>query len=424
MSNQKTKTTSKIELQGTLEGAKDSINKATKKLDVKQVFSVLDAEEVYSKFSEETKLRLEQTYLSKVSLNSSQSTERKTGKELYKTEFVNLTPDMAIYILANRNKRNRSIGRDFVKKLYREMVSGRWVGANGQSISIDWNGDLVDGQHRLCAVYNSNLPFVEVNFVSGLDPESFTTIDQGKKRSFTDHLQYEYDIVSKLGMEKATGDRVKSVSSWMQSLSKSFSGYGTLVHPEQFRLEDKIHNNPQRDMASLVNRMILSKPKVVEIVRWYEEATMDLNKRFFLLNKNGQKTTLGRASSIPIALMEYALIDKNKAHHFLHRLYSPFATDKHGVDQPLPFDNPIQRFREKWMSGCSSMIGNASALTHCYHVLVRHCMAHYFGETTSRLLSPKQGGKVVKGFQKNWARLLTHKGLFWPQSWEESKNEL
>tara|TARA_Y100000004_G_scaffold138479_1_gene157056 strand:- start:277 stop:1545 length:1269 start_codon:yes stop_codon:yes gene_type:complete len=422
MKEQKLAKIVKSEVQGTFEGVKDSLNKASEKLESNEVYSVADAKKVYSKFDEETKAKLEELYLKRVSLRSSIPSgihlmwekEGTINKKLYKTEFVDLTPQMAIYILANCNSKNRSIGRDFVKKLYKEMTSGQWIGTNGQSISINWDGDLVDGQHRLCAIYNSGLPSVEVNLVSGVNPDSFVTIDQGKKRSFTDHLQYEFDIVELLDMQKATANRIKLASSWIQQLAKSFAGYSILNPARTFRLEDRPFNNEQRDIASLVDKMVLSKPKVIEIIKWYEKQTMKLNKTYPLFNKNKRPTKLSRSSGIPIALMEYAMIDKDKSNDFLHKLYSPI--DDKGEE--LKSDHPTKRFRDKFLSGCSSLIGNAVSTHYCYNVLVRHCMAHYFEETTARLLSPKQGGKTSTGFKKSWARILNQKDLTWPKSWE------
>jgi hypothetical protein len=66
----------------------------------------------------------------------------------------------------------------------------------GDSIRFDWNGDLVDGQHRLVALqqYGEPLEFV---VVEGLDPESAVVIDTGKSRSAG-------DAVSLMGVGYAT----------------------------------------------------------------------------------------------------------------------------------------------------------------------------------------------------------------------------
>jgi len=98
-------------------------------------------------------------------------------------ELERITPfDAAKYLEANRS--NRPISRSIVDSYVGAMLAGEWL-VNGESIKFDWNGELVDGQHRLAAIVKAKTAqwfFV----VRELDPEVFKTLDTGRKRSASD----------------------------------------------------------------------------------------------------------------------------------------------------------------------------------------------------------------------------------------------
>ena len=100
-----------------------------------------------------------------------------------KTEIMNITPDMAIEMLS-RNSANRKLRDDRVKLYAKQMKEGKWH-LTGQSITFAEDGQLLDGQHRLWAVIESNctVPFVVVT-----DAEVAPTYDCGLPRSLSDRL--------------------------------------------------------------------------------------------------------------------------------------------------------------------------------------------------------------------------------------------
>lgn len=93
-----------------------------------------------------------------------------------------ITPKVAEEFL-NHNPHNRSLRQKHIDFLSREMATGNWKVA--EPIIIDWNGNLVDGQHRLWAVINADVT-VDMLVVRGVDPEVFSVIDQGLLRSIGD----------------------------------------------------------------------------------------------------------------------------------------------------------------------------------------------------------------------------------------------
>lgn len=93
---------------------------------------------------------------------------------------------------------NRPIRWDYVDALARIMLEGKFD-TNGQSVIIDWDGNLQDGQHRLHAVIKSGIA-IRVIVVTGVDPAVFETIDTGNTRSTRDILKLKgYDNPAQRG---------------------------------------------------------------------------------------------------------------------------------------------------------------------------------------------------------------------------------
>lgn len=106
----------------------------------------------------------------------------------YKTRCVGITPDLAKVLLQEFNNTNRPITEVNVLDLYKEMINGKWR-FNGETITFNEFGDITNGQHRCEALVKSNKTF---NFlvVTGLDKDSFGTIDNGRKRATSDVMAH------------------------------------------------------------------------------------------------------------------------------------------------------------------------------------------------------------------------------------------
>lgn len=98
--------------------------------------------------------------------------------------IVDVTPDKAREILTKQNTRNRSIRQTQVKKIASDMLENRWK-LTSQAISIDKNGVLIDGQHRLAAVVQSGQT-VQMLFATDCEPDTFDVIDTGLGRTAAD----------------------------------------------------------------------------------------------------------------------------------------------------------------------------------------------------------------------------------------------
>lgn len=99
--------------------------------------------------------------------------------------IVRVTPEVAYEWLA-ANTRNRTISSARVQQMVTDIRAGRWD-FNGETIKFATSGALLDGQHRLMAVFESGIP-VDLLVVEGLPESVQDTIDIGRTRTTGDML--------------------------------------------------------------------------------------------------------------------------------------------------------------------------------------------------------------------------------------------
>jgi hypothetical protein len=96
---------------------------------------------------------------------------------------------MARHWLETTNFNNRPLSEMHWMKLWLDIAEGRWR-YNGEPISFGTNGALLNGQHRLWACAEGEVP-IDVDVIFGLDPEAMSTIDIGKVRTAANIAQLE-----------------------------------------------------------------------------------------------------------------------------------------------------------------------------------------------------------------------------------------
>ena len=114
--------------------------------------------------------------------------------EMFLTK-VKVTPEMAKDLLEKNNK-NRQLSRRKVEMMVNDIKAGKFE-LTHQPIAISEDGKLVDGQHRLTAVYESGIP--TDMFVAYNAPRS-TKIDIGKPRDVRTSL-YMAGVIGKDSVE-------------------------------------------------------------------------------------------------------------------------------------------------------------------------------------------------------------------------------
>lgn len=105
-----------------------------------------------------------------------------------KTEIRIIGPKVAQELL-KKNPNNRRLTDNHVKFLAKQMEEGSWK-FDGQPVRLDKYGRLLDGQHRLNAIIESETS-QKFLVISGLEEESFHVMDTGKARTAGDVLSIE-----------------------------------------------------------------------------------------------------------------------------------------------------------------------------------------------------------------------------------------
>ncbi len=108
------------------------------------------------------------------------------GAEGFVSQVQLMDPQMAAEIL-RYNEGNRKLDRSTVELYAGAMKRGEWK-LSHQGVAIDDRGNLLDGQHRLAAVVRSGVS-VPMLVVRGVDRDSFSVVDTGKRRSASDSLK-------------------------------------------------------------------------------------------------------------------------------------------------------------------------------------------------------------------------------------------
>ncbi len=111
---------------------------------------------------------------------------RSVGEQEQTVEKVHLTPQLAARWL-EQNRTNRAYRQGVVGRLADSIRRGEWM-LNGETIKFDWDGNVIDGQHRIGAVIEADRP-IWVFVVRGLDPKSQATVDRGTRRTLADNLR-------------------------------------------------------------------------------------------------------------------------------------------------------------------------------------------------------------------------------------------
>jgi hypothetical protein len=112
-----------------------------------------------------------------------------------------ITPELG-ELLLSLNMGNRPIRNGALKAMIEEVRRGNFF-TTGQGITIDWNGTMIDGQHRLLALKANGWPQIFIPIATGIDPSAKLYLDQHSKRHFKDctniNLPDSMKITNKFG---------------------------------------------------------------------------------------------------------------------------------------------------------------------------------------------------------------------------------
>jgi hypothetical protein len=202
--------------------------------------------------------------------------EKRMTTETSRVEVI--TPELAqAWLEKTINVNNRTVADRRVESLMAEMKAGRWR-VLGQGITFDTNGHLVDGQHRLWAVFNSGCT-VRMSVVRGADPITRAMVDKNRPRSLADDFRLLGDD-TRAGHAQVLSGVLTMIDLLEYGTRRSVShGHAESVYKRHMAGVDwAIHFFPSRrrlDMTSIVGSFAYAYPtapeRVAEFARRYKE---------------------------------------------------------------------------------------------------------------------------------------------------------
>jgi hypothetical protein len=146
-----------------------------------------------------------------------------------KTEIKTITPKEAKRIIESCNIDNRRIRDNNVSWLAQQMKAGEWM-LTHQGIAFSESGRLLDGQHRLLAVIQADVP-VKFMVTQGLDENAFRFVDCGERRSLSDLSKIDKKTVEVLRLAASAlnaADLNNNKATVTQLLQLEEMGWGNL----------------------------------------------------------------------------------------------------------------------------------------------------------------------------------------------------
>lgn len=92
-----------------------------------------------------------------------------------------ITPQRAKQMLDNNIENNRNVRPQTVELYKQQMLKGNWIGRHPGTYTVNKQGKLLDGQHRLKAIVESGVSVY--GYIATVDDSVMPTIDEGRKRT-------------------------------------------------------------------------------------------------------------------------------------------------------------------------------------------------------------------------------------------------
>jgi len=112
--------------------------------------------------------------------------ERMAHPPQRRCDLLEVTPKLAMRWLEECNEGNRPLSPSTLARYCRDQAGGAWI-STAQPIVFDWNGNLLDGQHRLRMIVETGVPQL-MYVATGEDPATFPAYDRGRGRTAGDAL--------------------------------------------------------------------------------------------------------------------------------------------------------------------------------------------------------------------------------------------
>jgi hypothetical protein len=107
------------------------------------------------------------------------------------TLMVRIPPETAAFILAEHNKRNRSIRSQNVAAMSRDIKNSKWAGHVGDEITVCDDGNIGNGQHRLYGAVDAGVTLIAM-MSFGISEEARLKEGTGSQKSAVDAFKGRY----------------------------------------------------------------------------------------------------------------------------------------------------------------------------------------------------------------------------------------
>lgn len=175
----------------------------------------------------------------------------------YKREFV--TPQVARGLMMQNADNQRSLKWAKIPGYVRDMIAGDWNEDTGETIKIDTNGRMIDGQNRVQAVIEAGDKLPEggiwFDIAYGVPPEAMLVIDSGSARTAADSL----DVMG-VGNRNNVSSIVRWVIMWDAG---NYTGRGGMtINPTHSEILKKFDSDAERFVGAVRRSLDLRRAKI------------------------------------------------------------------------------------------------------------------------------------------------------------------
>lgn len=176
-------------------------------------------------------------------------------------DWVLVTPQLAAEWLA-KNPANRNLRTRIVTKYATDMRGGDWVPEAADPIRRDADGNLLDGQHRLAAVIESDAA-IWMLVASGVAREAQAVMDTGIGRNYADQIRMQ---------GKANYSVLASVLRWVVLWNRGERIITGMVPPTHKEMEAALIAYPELEdaaqFAASAHKQLRIPPSVFAMAHW------------------------------------------------------------------------------------------------------------------------------------------------------------
>jgi hypothetical protein len=159
------------------------------------------------------------------------------------------------------------------------MLDGNWK-ENGETVKLDSNGNIIDGQHRLQAIVDSGVT-IELILVEGLNPSVADTIDIGRKRSIEQYLKW-----ADLGYRAGATSIVQQVLTMMKHNKQDGHSAADAGISQMMIMDEYVSNKDGYNKTALYAAQInkesdkILKPKEVGAIYYYLTEKLGVDRNY------------------------------------------------------------------------------------------------------------------------------------------------